>query len=242
MMYRINIVSLLFMLLTTAASAQEIQKPWDSFTPDSNTLNHKLTGTQYYFFSTLNGTAYFNDNWLKGSILLVNGDRYNDIYLKYNTFKEELVVFNERNGAIFVPDKYIISEFMLNLSSGRSEVFRKIYFDKFPKGERYFNILYDGDKLKLLIWHKTIEANVSMYRDKYGIRRATEFRQDITYFILFPDDNLVKISPNRRSFINLLPEQKKEVRKVLRKNRISYSSRESLVKAVELIESTFFSK
>jgi hypothetical protein len=236
---KIKILIPLIFLITTS-NAQEFHIPWRPFTTKANSLNRKLTGRKYFFNSTLKGTVYYNDNWLKGTIILENGDRHDSIYMKYNTFIEELIIFNERTGAIYILDKPVVSQFEIDKGNGSEKLFRKLYFDRFPRGDRYFNVLYPGDKLKLLLWHKTIVEKTNLYKDKNGLMRNSEFKMTLTYFILFPDIDLIKIFPNRRSFINLFPDQKKIVRRLLRRNRINLKREEDMIKAVSLMEEEFF--
>lgn len=232
------IIPLIFLISTSGA--QEFHIPWKPFTTEANSVNRKLTGRKYHFNSTLKGTVYYNNDWLKGSIVLENGDRHDSIFMKYNTFIEELIIFNERTGAIYILDKPDVSQFEIGTGNGSGKLFRKLYFDRFPRGERYFNVLYPGDKLKLLLWHKTNEEKTNLYRDINGLMRDSEFKLTLTYFLLFPDNDLIKIFPNRRSFINLFPEQKKIVRRLLRRNSINLKREEDMVKAVSLVEKELF--
>lgn len=234
-------VVVLLMLLN--ASAQEFHDPRLPLTTESNTLNYKLTGRQYAFYSTLQGSVYLTDDWVKGSVILENGDTHEDIYLKLNTLLGELITYNERNGATMVIDKFIVDKFKMQSPESSSVLFQKMYFDKYPKGEHYYNVLYEN-RLKLLCWYRTTEETTSLYRDKYGFLRDSRFNQESIFFILFPDDNLVKIKGTKRSLINLFPDQKRRIRRLLRKNRINFSSKSTgeIARAVKLIEAEFFSE
>ena len=238
---KISIIVVLVLMIISAKS-QEFYESVNPVTTKSNTLKRKLTGRQYYFRTTLNGTVYLNDEWELGSVLLENGDRFDDVYLKLNTYLEELVLFNERTGGIMVLDKFIIDEFEIKSDRISQNVFRKIYFDKYPKGEHYYNIIYDG-KIKLLIWHRTNEVKTSVYKDGHGLLRDSEYKQEQIYFLVFPGEDIIKIANKRRAFIHVIPEQKKEMRKLFRKNNIHISQGTSeIARAVKLIEDEFFSK
>lgn len=235
-------ISAIWILMMFSAKSQEFYESANAISIQSNNLKYKLTGSQYYFSETLYGTVYFNEDWEKGSVLLKNGDRIDNVYLKLNTFSEELIVFNERTGAIMILDNFIIDEFEINSASNSYKLFRKIYFDKYPKGEHYYNVIYDG-KIKLLIWHVTSEVKTSVYTDGHGFLRDSEFKQEQIYFLVFPDGNIVKMANKRRAFIHVLPEQKKAIRKLFRKNNIHFgSSLSEIARAVKLIEEEFFSK
>jgi len=234
--------TIVFASMMFSAVCQEFHAPITSLTTKSNTLNYKLSGSQYYFFSSLEGSAYLNDDWVRGSVILENGDRYDSLLLKLNTFTEDLITFNERIGAVAIIDKFIVDEFTMDTDKSSENLFRKMYFDKYPKGEHYFNMLYEG-KLKLLCWYYTFEKKTSTYKDVAGITRDSYYKLSPIYFIEFPDNTLVKVKSTRKSLINLFPEQKKRIRKLLRKNKIHFYSKNTseLARAVNLIETEFFS-
>ena len=102
--------------------------------------------------------------------------------------------------------------------------------------KRLMSLSHKGDKSHWFGKHKTNEEKTSLYRDINGLMRDSQFKLTLTYFILFPDNELIKIYPNRRSFINLFPEQKKIVRRLLRRNSINLKREEDMVKAVSLVE------
>lgn len=237
---RIKIAGLvLSVFMLGHVSAQEFYNSVNPLTTKSNTLNYKLTGKQYYFLSTLNGTVYFNDNWVSGKLKLENGDRYDSVYIKLNTFLEDLVAYNERTGAVFVVDKSIIDEFEMEFEKGQKFLFRKVVFDRAPKGEHYLNVLYDG-RVKLYAWHRTLEVQTSTYKDNYGLLRDSEFRAEIVYWLVFPDNSIHRVAMKRRSFLQLFPEQKRTLRRSFRKNRVYFYTPEHLVQAARILEQEMF--
>ncbi len=230
----------LSVFLFATVSAQEFYESYLPLTTKSNTLNYKLTGNKYFFLSSLNGTVYLNDQWSKGSLKLENGDKYENVSMKLNTFSDELVIFNNSTGSIFNVDKSIVSEFDMGLENNPYNLFRKVYLDKVLKGNYYFNVLYDN-KIKLYLRHRTVETETSLYKDNTGIMRNSEFIPKSEYFIVFPDNSFHKISPKLRSFLQLFPEQKSQLRKAFRKNKIHfYNELEDTVNAAKLVEQELF--
>ncbi len=241
MLRKISVLVVL-VLAVFAGSAQEFYNSVNPLTTGANSLNYKLTGRKYYFTSSLEGTVYVDNEWTAGSVILENGDRYDNVYLKLNTLTEDLICYNERTGSIIILDKYIIDEFLMDTGNSISPRFRKIYFDKYPKGEHYFNVLYDG-KLQFLLWYQTHEVKTSVYRDSHGFLRDTEYKPAQDFFLVFPDNNIIKIKGTRKSLIDVFPDKKKEVRYLFRKNKIRIASKNmaELARAVNLIEEEFFS-
>ena len=189
------LLSVLSVSLIIEASAQEFYNSIMPLTTKSNTFNYKLTGNEYSFWSTLRGTVYLSDKWSNGSLKLENGDKYENVHMKLNAFLEELVVYNDRTGTIFYLDKSIVDEFNMGLENNPHNLFRKVYLNKAPKGDHYFNVLYDG-KVKLYLWHRTLETGTGRYIDDYGLTRASMFEQDNIYFIIFPDNSFYRVSPS----------------------------------------------
>lgn len=235
------LVMLILSIYTVAA--QEFYKSVNPLKIEANSLNYKLTGSRYYPEFALKGPLYLEDEFQKGAIVLENGDSYIGIYLKLNTLTNELIWFNNRTGDILILDKYIIKEFILDYDKNNALLFRKIDYDNFPKGEYYFNVFYEG-KLKLLLWYKTNELITQEYIDVGGLRRNTEYKMQTIFLIVFPDNNINKINGSKRSLVNLFPDQKKTVRRLLRKNKIDLldKSPSEVARAVKLIETEFFSK
>jgi hypothetical protein len=230
-------------LAVFAVNAQEFYRSVKPVTTEGNSLNYKLSGRQYYFTSVLRGSVNFNDFWSVGSVILENDDRYDSVSLMLNIFTEDLIWFNNRTGSLIVLDKYAIKEFILDTENSEKMLFRKIYNDKILKGEHYFNVFYEGE-IKLLGWHRVTEVSTSLYRDFYGYLRDKEYVRQVNYFIMFPNNDIVKINGSKKSFVNLFPEQKKTVRQIFRKNDIYLveKNRNEILRATKLIESEFFSK
>ncbi len=234
------VLLVLSVFLFARISAQEFYNSPKPLTTESNTLNYKLTGNQYYFQSTLLGTVYLNEKWSTGSLKLENGDFYEKVPLKLNTFLEELVVYNQRTGAIFYLDKSIIDEFDMGLEHNSYNLFKKVHLDKLSKGDHYFNVLYDG-KVKLYLWHRTVDSQTSPYKDSYGFMRASRYEESNVYFIAFPDNSISRILPQRRSFLKLFPEKKSTLRKAFRKNKVNFHPKmEGSIRAAQLVEKEFF--
>ncbi len=233
--------SVVFACIIFNAASQEFHGPTVTLTAKSNTFNAKLSGKQYYFYSLIEGSVYLNDDWTKGAVILQNGDRYDSLFLKLNALDEDLVTYNERTGAVMVIDKFLIDEFILDVNKAAESTFSKLYFDKYPKGEHYYNLLYEG-KLKLVRWYHAHEEKTTIYRDIHGLMRDSRYKINSTYFIDFPDNNLVKIKGTRKSLVNLFPEEKKQIRKLLRQNKVNFASKNALelARAVQLIETEFF--
>jgi len=231
-----TILSYFVLLLSISVTAQDFQYfQWKKLTTESNTLKYKLPGNLYLFRSALRGSEFTTNDWSKGYLILQNGDRYDSLSLRYNSFLEELIMFNKETGALIMLDKYALSEFSMVGENGETQIFRKIHFEKSPKKDIFLRILYEG-KLTLMLRYKTIELATSVYHDASGLLRSSELFLTETYYLGLPGKGLIKFTPGRRFFIALFPGQKKAIKKLHRQNRLRYKSNENIIKAVSLIE------
>lgn len=231
----------IFLFGDFASNGQEFYKSLNQISPEANSLNYKLTGKRHYFESSFKGTPHLYDEWQTGSVLLENGDSYDSLYLNLNTLTEELMWYNNRTGNLIDLDKFIIDEFSFSDSQNNIKLFKKIYSDKFPKGEHYYNILHDGE-IKLWLWHRTIVVVTSVYKDAWGNMLNSEYDSQNEFFVVLPDSNVVRIKNNRKSLIQLFPEHKRVVRRLLVRNGIDFRdiSASNMAKAVKLIDQEIF--
>lgn len=232
----------LLFLGSFASSGQEFYKSLSPVSLGANSLNYKLTGKRHYFEPSYHGSPYLYDEWQLGSVLLENGDRYDSLYLNLNTLADELVWYNKRTGDLVDLDKFIIDEFTFSEDQNNILLFRKVYSDKSPRGEHYYNILYEGE-LKLWFLHKTIIAVTSTYKDVWGNMLNSEYDLVSQYLLVLPDGEVEKIKNSRRTLIRLFPEHRRVVRRLLARNGIDYRnlSPSEMARAVNLIDQEIFS-
>lgn len=238
---KLIIVASLFMLIVSATSAQEEYVTVRKLTTESNSLNYKLPGKQYYNMIVPSGSVFLYNDWKDGYLKLQNGDNYDHISLKYNIYYDDLITFNDRTATMIMLDKNTIEEFGLYQNNGELQVFKKMYFSNYPMGEYFFKSLYDNN-LKLAVRYKSQEEETSLYKDAYGRLRNTSFKATSLYYIIFPDHQFKRFSLKRRSFVNMFSQNKKTVRRVLRKNHILFKNEIQTIQAVKLVEEALFSK
>lgn len=223
-------------MFSSKLEAQDFQYfYWNKLTTDSNSLKYKLPGSIFQYRPALKGSEFINDNWSKGTVILVNGDHYENLDLKYNSLLEELVMYNEEVGAIIMLDKPAIAEFTLVDKNEKISKFRKILVEKISKKDIFLQVLYEG-KLKLYLHYKTNELATSIYYDRSGTLQSSELRLTKTYFLNLPEKGFIRFSPNKRFFADLFPDQKKTIKKLHRENHLKYKNTDDIIKAVRIIE------
>lgn len=230
----------LFIFLSALATAQNPYNVEIELTTASNSVNYKLPGKQFFPVYVPLGSEFFDEAWREGYVVLENGDRYENLNLKYNTFKDELITINDRTRVMVLLDKDAISEFGF-YSATKNQRFVKMYFNKVPSGDHYFMTQHDGS-LKYAIWYRTQDVATTPYRDKNGYLQMSEFEMSLNHYVCFPDNDFKKFKLNRRSLVLLFPDQKKEIRRMLRKERNRVKTISEATRAIEIIDREYFTK
>lgn len=227
------IITLVLAAFSCYVQAQISGLDYKMLNASSNRMEGKLKGDVYYISAEAN-SYHFLTGWSIGKIFLEDNDIFEDAELRFLISENELIFYNKRLRSLYKIDKEIVYKFMLN-DRGQTRIFEKLYFDGMNSGQRFFEILYQGEKT-LLANHSIDEIKVRPYNDSNGVLRDTEFRKKTTYYLFSEDSAFEKITPKRRSFYRLFAKQKKEIRKIFRRNGISFQSQNDLIQAVALLE------
>ena len=131
---------LLIVTLAFAGLAQTSTLSWEALGENSNRLEGKLTGLTYRIPPLANSIHFLQDSWVEGNILLEDGDLFDDVRIRYNSFQDELVVYNPNLKQLFIVDKEKVNSFTFNYPQGQQK-FVKLYFDAFvDAGFRFFDV------------------------------------------------------------------------------------------------------
>ena len=187
-------------------------KGWDAI---------KIRGTTQEFYNMFEGKPYYTDSWSLGKIVFANGETLDSLYIKYSSFKDELIYYNKVVNAQIRIDKTTVSAFSFTDENGIAHSFRKQQFDNSARGERYFEIL-SPDEPNLLCYRKVNLSDVSPYRDKNGILKNTAYKQEYLYYFYSPEKGYSSVKPNKSSLLSHFDkESQRPIKKLLRKNGIS---------------------
>lgn len=169
-------------------------------------------GRQYYVYDSRSDEHQFflDRKWKKGSVLY-DGQVFDSIPMLYDIFKDELVI-KHFNGDDLLLQSEKTDYFILNGHRFERLEAGKQINDQMRTG--FYDILYNG-KTRMLV------------------RRSKQRQETIRekrVFALFPQKNFFYISKDgsyqavhsRKSVLNLFPEHKKELRKVLKDQKISF--------------------
>ena len=223
-LYLFTFIALVFV---TALQAQ------NGVSPDWNM--EKIRGTRYFPYPTAMGQPYLNDKYLSGEIELSDGYKFEDLTLRYSSYRDELIYYNPEILAQIVIDKAFLRGFSLVDEQGTKRIFRLQYYGGFSPGLRFFEVLVD-DEIKLLAFRKVELGICDPYNDMTGRLNNQNYQEAYSYYLYHPEKGYELIRINKKSLLSKFsqPDQKL-VKIMLRKNRITIDDEKSFVEAWRLI-------
>jgi len=226
-----TIHSILFFLvlnLFTAAFAQQVPvKNWDF---------EKIKGTRFLPYPSYTGFPFLTDTWVPGKIELKDGVVIDSLNLRYSSFKDELVYYNPTISSQIVIDKISLNSFSYTDNEGNIHIFRKQYYDNFGKGDRFFEVLSDGET-KLLAYRKVILETTQPYKEEKGILKNMMYGLDYSYYFYSPQNGYTSVRMNKMALLSKFDKvSQKAIKKLLRKHGIRVSDQGSFTMAWKVIE------
>lgn len=205
----------------------------------SNRLQGKLKGEIYYMNYLSNSNYFLQKDWTDGTITLKDGDFFDNIKMRYMAYGDELVAYNDNNRTLFTVDKNTVKwfTFKTKLPSGAIKETKFVNLDSLNiiYNRSFFEELFSGT-VQLLVFHQIEQVNVAPYSDASGRILDSEFKLLSLHYLLSETKGIVRISLRNRALYNVYPENKKEIRRQLRKNKISIRNESTAIQAFELLD------
>lgn len=160
-------------------------------------------------YEGLRGTPYFLDTWSKGQVELVDGRRYVDVPIKFDAFRQALILLRPKmgNDSIIV-DRNTVNQFRLVDAVGQEYVFKRYPTVKSADVEgSYFLVLYEGKSTLLKRIAKTFQG--ADYKQPYSTDiRYDSFQNKFDYYLLKPDQTLTKVKLSKKSLLDALADKR----------------------------------
>ncbi len=164
----------------------------------------------------INGYEYFPDfkgrtthpnfeslNWEIGEIEY-NGNYYPKVYLKYDIYKDVLVLGNPQNNGSF-QSITVQDDFVLRFNLVNSEFVNIL--DQKGKHLGFYQVLYDGTQIDLLVKRRKIDK----VNERYG---SVEY-EPADRFYLRTKNGLFEFR-NKKTFYELYPQRKSEINQYIK--------------------------
>ncbi len=228
---RTNTILLIIFLIgsyTQTICAQEIvNRNWDS---------GKIKGVRFVPYPSYMGMAFMSNVWLPGKVEFTSGEIADSLFLRYSSFKDEIVYYNKPLSAQIVIDKASLNGFTFTDELGKKRIFRKKYYDGFNSGDRYFEVLSHGET-DLLAYRNVILTTTMLYKDEDKVVKNMDYEKNYAFYFYSPEHGYISVRMNMTALLSKFDKTlKKPIKKLLRKNRIKVSGEDSFTDAWKVIE------
>ncbi len=208
--------------------------------PASTSVNSILTdlkGSPIPVGSAINvdGTPFFNEAWSRGTVILFNGTKYENVILRLNLHTDEVHYQTGPLKSEMIAAKGSVKEVQLNDPERPQDI--KIFRSGFPVIEKndlmnFYNVLADG-KVVLLKQTKKVITEDKPFNSATLIRK---YEYQKAYFI-FKDNSIIKIKKSNDGIITLLTDQREAVKTYISSNKLNCKSDDDLVKVINYYNS-----
>lgn len=169
----------------------------------------------------IEGSPFFNDNWLKSNLKLANNEYLIDS-LKYDIYSENLL-FKYKGIEYYISDKKDLVSFTIDNSK----------FIQFASSndntKSFFEILNDDNKLLLVKKHK---CNIIEGKKSDGILPEVKDKYRLTYdYYTILNNTTAQFFKNKKSnLLKLMSDHKDEIEKYINENNLKMKNEEDLIK------------
>lgn len=177
-------------------------------------------------YENVSGSPYLSPNWVMGKVVLSNTKVYNNINLKYDEIKDE-VIFQGKDGNPMVVDN--VTEFKLGPHDGvtDSTTFRNgfpVY--KANKATSFYEVLVDGNT-KLL--KKTIKI-INSSREYNSATVDKNIVESVVYYLVNKKGEINLISKDKKAFLKVLSDKETELNSFISENKLNFKTEGDMTK------------
>lgn len=247
-------ITALLMLITAAVWAQDTRKAKDEkaqeTTPTESaeafrvrnmmllTRDNGITPTVDTRYEGLKGTPYFIPAWSKGLVDLTNGTHYTNVPLKFDAYRQSLIMLREKMGDSIIVNPGQIKAFTIMDANGNGYLFKRytgLTGDR-QLSEGYFMVLYEGKSAMLKRVNKLFQK--ADYKGAYSADvRYDSYADDVSFYLLRPDKSLVKLKKSKKGILDTFSDKKAEVNRFIDEKKLDFKSEYDLAQVVQFYDS-----
>ncbi|GAB3703316.1 hypothetical protein GCM10027592_33150 [Spirosoma flavus] len=191
-------------------------------------------------FEGLRGTPYFLPEWNNGQIEIISGQNYRNVPIKFNAYKQQLLLLRKQaNTDSIIVNPNQVKSFQFTDNLGQLYVFRRypdVKTEETMAKEGYFLVLYQGKSSLLKRISKTFKQ--ADYKSPYSNDiRYDEFQNAISYYLLKPDQTLIKVKLSDKALLDAISDHKDELKTFAKNSSLNLKSEEGAVALLKRYDS-----
>lgn len=184
------------------------------------------------------GSPYLFDQFAAGTVIMLSGEEIDVDYLRYNALTDDLVWMQPGEAGLVRIDKGLLRGFFLE-HPGRPDSLMVFYRNEFLQLDGYgcrdcfLQVLVTGDYSLYSRRLKRISSQTEMVVLASGESARMRILQDDHSFLLVDTDNKNRrVGKSTRTFVNAFHDQRRLLRRAMRRANVSINSEKELVDAV----------
>lgn len=187
-------------------------------------------------YEGIKGSPFLFDVWTTGRIVDSKGQEYQNLSVKYDAYKNEILVNTQSRGTFYLNKNFAKAFYMKDPSTAKWLKFIPITVPDDQQETPYYLELFSGKTTLLEQFHITlIKAD---FQGAYSQdRRYDEFQKSSVFYLKGPNDTLTKIKTTRNGLAKSFPNHNDEIKNYIRANNINPDDRNDLTKVVEYYDS-----
>ena len=187
---------------------------------DDNTMTVRTFDNRY---AGVKGHPYLIEDWTAGSLTTIDGKKYQNVELKYDLNRDEVVIRKKGTSQIIALFNEKVESFSLQD--------RHFVMIGSEDGNRFYEKLVDGENV--LLAHRKKKLLKADYEGAYsGGRTQDEFLNPSSDYFAWKDKNLVKLKPNAKSIALAYGISDKEVKQKVKAFKLLLKEEDHLVKLI----------
>jgi uncharacterized protein YxeA len=232
-MKRITKVLICLALITGSSAYAQIDNA-------TGTLNNTLRITGQY--KDTEGSPYLIDDY-KNGILYDTKGKARSVFLKYDTYKEEVEVYNDGNPLLI--EKRLYPKFVIEYIDAASK--KKIHYEftneiQIPglKPNKYVQIITDGDRFKLIKIYSS-QLNQSQDQGYGGVITNNYFENKEAYYIYTVGLDAVPIKLKNKDILKALSDDGK-LKDYLKKEKIKIRNEKDMSELMDYLNTGYLTQ
>jgi hypothetical protein len=189
---------------------------------------------------SIKGTPYLFEEWYNGEITYLNDKNLPLEKLRYDIYKDELLVFRNKSEMGMLP-KNLIKAFKINhpnnihpliyVKAGQIPALQQV------PAEQFLQVLYQSEKTSLYArnWKTFQKADQrATYYTEQITDEFSDVKQDL--FLVKPDGSSHEIKLRRGVILNAFSDQKSALKSFIKENQLQFEDTNDLVEVIKYYE------
>jgi hypothetical protein len=216
-----------FLLMLLSVMAMNAQAQFISDLIDPTFLNPDFRKSKS--LDKVEGTPYLNEDWKRGKIILLSGQSFDNISMKYDIYGDQVVVKGpDDNEAEF--NKNRIQSFIIY---GQRDAI--LYnFVKLENGD-FYNLVFDGKNKIYQKFKKRIHVSEVNSGGFGSPESKSTFLNDDKVYIKLASGEMKEFDKEKRLY-ELFPDKSESIKLFIKTNKLKFKSLDDLVKVIQYME------